>query len=67
MLVVRDCLFTIFAATLHVGSSHLYQQGTDAPCCGDRNPFVIKNELSLIYLTFKLPVTSEEEPEISRH
>jgi hypothetical protein len=71
LLAVRDCLFTIFAAPLHAGSSHLHQQGMDAPCFGDTNPLVIKNELSylnFIYLTFNLPVTSEEEePEISHY
>jgi hypothetical protein len=35
---VRDCLFNIFAATLHIGGRYLHPQPEDAPCCGDRDP-----------------------------
>jgi hypothetical protein len=35
---VRDCLFNIFAATLHNWRSFLHPQPEDAPCRGDRDP-----------------------------
>jgi hypothetical protein len=37
---VRDCLFNIFAATLHTGRPFLHPQPEDAPCCGDRDPLI---------------------------
>jgi hypothetical protein len=40
---VRDCLFNIFAATLHSYRPFLHSQPEDAPCCGDRNPLVTGN------------------------
>ena len=35
---VRDCLFSIFAATLRIGSRLLHPQPEDAPCRGDTDP-----------------------------
>jgi hypothetical protein len=39
---VRDCLFKIFAATLHNCRPFLHPQPEDAPCRGDRDPLVTK-------------------------
>jgi hypothetical protein len=36
--VVRDCLFNVFAATLHTWRPFLLPQPEDAPCRGDRDP-----------------------------
>jgi hypothetical protein len=33
---VRDCLFNVFAATLHIRRLFLHPQPEDAPCRGDR-------------------------------
>jgi hypothetical protein len=35
---VWDCLFNIFAATLHSWRPFLHPQPEDMPCCGDRDP-----------------------------
>jgi hypothetical protein len=35
---VRDCLFDVFAATLHNWRPFLHPQPEDAPCRGDRDP-----------------------------
>jgi hypothetical protein len=35
---VRDCLFNVFAATLHNRRPFLHPQPEDAPCRGDRDP-----------------------------
>jgi hypothetical protein len=37
---VRDCLFIIFAATLHIWRPFLHPQSEDAPCRGDRDPLI---------------------------
>ena len=37
---VREFLFNIFAATLHVWWPFLHPQPVDAPCCGDRDPLI---------------------------
>jgi hypothetical protein len=37
---VRDCLFNIFAATLHIWRPFLHPQPEDAPCHGDRDPLI---------------------------
>jgi hypothetical protein len=37
---VRDCLFNIFAATLHICRPFLHPQPEDAPCRGDRDPLI---------------------------
>ena len=34
----RDCVFNIFAATLHIWKPFLHPQSEDAPCSGDRDP-----------------------------
>jgi hypothetical protein len=51
---VRDCLFNVFAATLHNWRSFLHPQPEDAPCRGDRDPHntgqcqsIVKKFLSL--------------------
>jgi hypothetical protein len=33
---VRDCLFNVFPATLHIRRPFLHPQPEDAPCRGDR-------------------------------
>jgi hypothetical protein len=35
---VRNCLFIISAATLHIWRTSLHPQRDDAPCCGDKDP-----------------------------
>jgi hypothetical protein len=37
---VRDCLFKIFAVTLHNWRPFLHPQPEDAPCRGDRDPLI---------------------------
>jgi hypothetical protein len=36
--VARDCLFNVFAATLHNWRPFLHPQPEDAPCRGDKDP-----------------------------
>jgi hypothetical protein len=38
---VRDCLFNVFAATLHIHRPFLHPQPEDAPCRGDRDPLIM--------------------------
>jgi hypothetical protein len=38
---VRDCLFNVFAATLHIRRPFLHPQPENAPCCGDRDPLIM--------------------------
>jgi hypothetical protein len=38
---VCDCLFNVFAATLHIWRPFLHLQPKDAPCHGDRDPLII--------------------------
>jgi hypothetical protein len=38
---VRNCLFKIFAATLHNWRPFLHPQPEDAPCRGDRDPLIM--------------------------
>jgi hypothetical protein len=40
---VRDRLFNVFAATLHIRRPFLHPQPEDAPCRGDRDPESKKN------------------------
>jgi len=35
---VRDCIFNIFAATLHTWGPFLHPQPEDAPCRGNKDP-----------------------------
>ena len=37
---VRNCIFNIFAATLHIWRPLLHSQPEDAPCHGDRDPLI---------------------------
>jgi hypothetical protein len=39
---VRDCLFNVFAATLHIQRPFLHPQPEDAPCRDDREPLVME-------------------------
>jgi hypothetical protein len=41
---VRDCLFNVFAATLHIWRPFLHPQPEDAPCRGDRDPLIMEEE-----------------------
>jgi hypothetical protein len=36
LLSVRDCLFNIFAAKLHIWRPFLHPQPYDTPCCGEK-------------------------------
>jgi hypothetical protein len=38
---VSDCLFNVFAATIHIRRSFLHPQPEDAPCHGDRDPLIM--------------------------
>jgi hypothetical protein len=38
---VRDFLFNVFAATLHIRRPFLHPQPDDEPCRGDRYPLII--------------------------
>jgi hypothetical protein len=57
---VRECLFNIFAATLHICRPFLQPQPEDAPCRGDRNPLITElvtvwwvntDQLNAFYIT----------------
>ena len=55
---VRDCLFSIFAAILHIWCPFLDPRPEDAPCLGDRDSLITEPEYtqviyigSLFYLT----------------
>jgi hypothetical protein len=51
---VRDCLFNVFAATLHNWRPFLQPQPEDAPCRGDRNvPPMLHTHLHL-HVTLKV-------------
>jgi hypothetical protein len=39
---VRDCLFNVFAATLHIRWPFLYPQPEDVPCRGDRDRLIME-------------------------
>jgi hypothetical protein len=41
---VRDCLFNVFAATLHICRPFLHPQPEDAPCRGDRDRLIMGGE-----------------------
>jgi hypothetical protein len=43
--VVRDCLFNIYAATLHIGGRSSHSQPEDAPRRGDRDPHIAEDSL----------------------
>jgi len=47
--VVRDCLFSIFAATLHVAGRSFHLQPEDSPCRGDTDPFIVGSTLIHLY------------------
>jgi hypothetical protein len=40
---VRDCLFNVFAATLHIRRPFLHPQPENAPCRGNRDPQFYNN------------------------
>jgi hypothetical protein len=41
LLAVRDCLFKVFATTLHIQRPFLHPQPKDEPCHGDRDPLIM--------------------------
>jgi hypothetical protein len=41
---VRECVFNIFAAAIHIGAPFLHPQPEDAPCRGDRDPLITGSE-----------------------
>jgi hypothetical protein len=43
---VRDCLFNVFAATLHIRRPFLHPQPEDTPCRGDRDPLIMAQRLT---------------------
>jgi hypothetical protein len=49
---VRDCLFSIFAATLRIWRPFLQPQPEDAPCCGDKNSFIMGEEIMIENIFF---------------
>jgi hypothetical protein len=46
LLAVRDCLFSVFIATLHNWRPFLHPQPEVMPCCGDRDPRNMANRSS---------------------
>jgi hypothetical protein len=52
---VCDCLFNVFAATLHNWRLFLDPQPEDAPCRGDRDPLNTANSYCIIFIVC-LPV-----------
>ena len=56
---VHDCLFNIFAATLHIGSRSFHPKPEDAPCRGDRDPLITACcDLLYILLCLSFPLGS---------
>jgi hypothetical protein len=47
---VRDCLFNVFAATLHNWRPFLYLQPEDAPCRGDSDPLNTESPVDIVYI-----------------
>jgi hypothetical protein len=47
---VRDCLFNIFAVTLHIWRPFLRPQTEDAPCCGESDTLIVKLYYTLCIL-----------------
>ena len=45
---VRDCLFNLFAATLHIWRPFLHPQTEEVPCRGDRDPLVTESVSLLV-------------------
>jgi hypothetical protein len=41
LLAVRDCLFNVLTATLHIWRLFLHRHPEDAPCHGDRDPLIM--------------------------
>jgi hypothetical protein len=41
LLAVHDCLFNVFAATLHIRRLFLHPQPEDVPYRGDRDPLIM--------------------------
>jgi hypothetical protein len=48
LLATRNCLFNIFAATLHIWKPFLHLQPEDTPCHGDRYSLITEGTTSLI-------------------
>jgi hypothetical protein len=49
---VRDCLFNIFAVTLHIRRPLLHPQPEDVPCRGDKDPLITATGIHLSILCF---------------
>jgi hypothetical protein len=47
---VYDCLFNIFAATLHIRRPFLHPQPEDAPCRGDRDTLIMDLHLMAVWI-----------------
>ena len=45
---VRDCLFNIFAAILHMWRPFLHPQPEDASCRGDRDPLTAEDNINTV-------------------
>jgi hypothetical protein len=58
---VRDCLFNVFAATLHIRRPFLHPQPEDATCRGNRDPFIMVTSYNQAKL-FKLPTKGKTDP-----
>ena len=65
----RDCVFNIFAVTLHIWKPFLHPQPEDAPCRGDRDPLIVvctpKDSLTTdrkLFGSFHTEVPSHNEP-----
>jgi hypothetical protein len=58
---VRDCLFNVFAATIHIRRPFLHPQPEDAPCRGDRDPLImavigLPSILTILWLLYYLSI-----------
>ena len=66
MSAIRDCLFNIFAATLHICRPFLHPQPEDAPCRGDRDPLITDRVLLVAdrdpLVTDRVPLVTDRVP-----
>jgi hypothetical protein len=53
---VRDCLFNVFAATLHIQRPFLHLQPEDAPCCGDRDPLILVGVRTVVIMVVLIKI-----------
>ena len=69
---VRDSLFSIFAATLHIWRPFLHPQSEDAPCCSDRDPLIMVqfqkySQISDLITKLSVVVVLHTKTEIRKH